>query len=203
MLDRKRWGIIVAAVMILVVGSFWAQWQKTSTGGTVSTAVSAPGKAGHAPEAQAADTIVVHVSGMVNKAGLVRLPNGSRVDDAVQAAGGFAAQADRDTVNLAEKVKDGMQIRILPLAQEQPLGEGAGNGNKAGSASTQAARGKISINRAAAAELDSLPGIGPALAERIVEYRQTNGMFTNITDLRKVSGIGDAKFNQIKDKVEL
>jgi len=136
--------------------------------------------------------VVVYVSGGVNKPGVVKVPATSRVIDVINAAGGLAAGASVDNVNLAQKVVDGMHIKVPVMLNNQQA------------ESFQPAKGaKVSINRATEQELDSLPGIGPALARRIVEYRQTNGPFKELADLKKVPGIGEAKFRQIENMIDL
>ena len=131
----------------------------------------------------------VYVSGAVKHPGLVRLEEGGRFADALEAAGGATANADLGKVNLAQAVKDGQQI-VVPSALQQ---EEALNGGE----------GKININSANKEELDKLPGVGPAMAEKIIEYRKTHGSYQNITDLKKVKGMGEAKFNKLKDKLAI
>jgi competence protein ComEA len=134
--------------------------------------------------------LVVYVSGAVANPGVYSLPDGSRVADALNAAGGATAEADLSRINLAKHVSDAEQVHIPKIGEAAP---------------TQAApgvpSGKININTATAAELDQLPGIGPALAQRIIDYRTQNGPFKTIEDLKKVKGIGDALFEQIKDRI--
>ncbi len=152
--------------------------------------------------------IVVYVSGAVNRPGLVRLAEGARAQEAVDACGGFLPTADRDGVNLAQKLKDGMQVKvpekvILPSAGT-PQGEAALQaGGAKGGAIAVLPDGRININVADEKELDKLPGIGPAMAKRIVEYRMENGPFQTPEEIKHVKGIGDAKFEKMKDKIAL
>ncbi len=125
--------------------------------------------------------IVVHVTGAVMSPGVYELPDGSRVVDAIQAAGGFAEGAADEHLNLAAKLSDGQRIRV-PWLSEIKEGEG---------------KVLININTATAAQLQSLPGIGPAIAQRIVEYREKSGPFSRAEDLMKVSGIGPKVFANI------
>ncbi|MCP2327187.1 competence protein ComEA [Hamadaea flava] len=131
--------------------------------------------------------LIVAVSGKVKFPGLVRLPAGARVADAIEAAGGVLPGTDLSTVNLARKVADGELITVGAPANT--------------TASGTAADGKVNLNTATAAQLDALPGVGPVLAERIVAYRDRKGGFRNVGELRQVEGIGDAKFEQLKDLV--
>ena len=134
-------------------------------------------------------TIVVAVQGRVVHPGLYRLPPGSRVADALDAAGGALPGVDLSYVNLARKLADGELLLIGTTAPPDQPGAGAPAG------------GKVDLNTATVAQLDALPGVGPALAQRILAYRTEHGGFRSVDDLRKVPGIGDAKFAQLKDLV--
>lgn len=127
--------------------------------------------------------ITVHVAGEVVSPGLVRIPPGSRVADAIAAAGGFTLAAEPATLNLAAPVADGQQVVV------------------GGAGSFEVPPGKVSLNRASAAELEVLNGVGPVLASRIVAYREANGLFTSVEDLLDVSGIGEAKLATIRETV--
>lgn len=134
--------------------------------------------------------------------GVRELAEGARVQDAVDAAGGFADGAARDALNLARVLADGEQI-VVP-SQEEAVSEpvAAVDGGDAGSgAAASPTGGKIDLNRATAAELDALPGVGPSTAEKIVADREANGPFRTVEDLKRVSGIGDKKFADLADLV--
>lgn len=132
--------------------------------------------------------IVVDVSGAVPRPGVYELPEGSRVRDVVQAAGGFLAEADKSQVNLAAPLVDGQKVEIPYAAgMEAP-------------AATQPAI-LLDINYASVEELETLPGIGPTLAENIVMYREENGPFLRIEDIMNVPGIGESTFERIKDLI--
>jgi len=146
---------------------------------------------------EAVAQVTVDVAGAVKVPGVYTLPANSRVMDAIKAAGDKLKGADLSDINLARVVKDGEQIYIYPP-------------NKSGSAmriSPQRAKAKatgpIALNRASAKELESLDGIGPVLAARIVAYRNQNGPFLTVDDLMKVSGIGSIKFAQFKEKLRV
>lgn len=137
--------------------------------------------------------IFVDVTGAVNKPGVYSLTGKSRVIDAIKAAGDSAPGADLSTINLARILNDGEQIYVDSTVV-----------NSAGvRVSKSVHAGPININRATAHQLDALDGIGPVIAQRIVDYRKVNGSFVSIDDLQKVSGIGAAKFAQIKAKVRI
>ena len=141
--------------------------------------------------------VTVDVAGAVNKPGVYSLPINSRVIDALKAAGETLNGADLSDINLARVIKDGEQVYIYPPQK----------GGSSVRVSPQRAKAKqtgpIALNRASAKELESLDGIGPVLAARIVAYRKVNGPFLNVEDLLKVSGIGTAKFGQFKEKLRV
>jgi len=143
------------------------------------------------PEASAevefSGSLFVHVVGEVKQPGLYELDLGARVSDAVETAGGFTPDAEQSSVNLARNLSDGEQVIIASKSQF----------NQAGGSSL------VSLNRATAEDLDSLPGVGPALASRILEHRALIGAFSDIRQLREVSGIGEKMFAKIKDLVTL
>ena len=134
--------------------------------------------------------LYVHVVGEVKSPGMYQLPIGARLVDAVFAAGGLTEEADNASVNLARELTDGEQIIVFSISQE---GEAAGS----------TASGLVSLNRAGDKELEELPGIGPALAGRIVAWREANGGFKSVQDLLKVSGIGENLLAGVIDLVTL
>ena len=131
--------------------------------------------------------IYIDVAGKVKKPGVYQIPQGSRAIDAINAAGGAKTGVDLSDINLAHVLVDGEQIYVGYQVGRSDIG----------------ATGKININRATQSEFDTLPGIGPVLAARIITYRNKNGLFTTVEDLQKVSGIGGAKFNDIKDRLRI
>ncbi len=137
--------------------------------------------------------IFVDVTGAVNRPGVYSLTGRSRVIDAIKAAGDSAPGADLSTINLARMLNDGEQIYVDSTVVNS-------SGQRV---SKKVASGPININRATLRQLDALDGIGPVIAGRIIEYRKKNGSFLTIDDLQKVSGIGAAKFAQIKSKVRI
>ena len=145
--------------------------------------------------------ITVYVSGAVARPGLYELPAGIRAQEAVEAAGGFTEAANQEKVNLAKKLKDGSQVNVPALkgSQKAITGTNASAGT-ASIGSQQKQAGLVNINTANITELDSLPGVGEVTAQRIVEYRQQHS-FTRIEDIMQVKGIGEAKFNKMKDRL--
>ena len=143
----------------------------------------------------APEVVVLHVLGAVVDPGIVELPLGSRVVDAIAAAGGPTDDADLAAVNLARVVADGEQLR-LPAVGEVPPAAPAAGGGSAG-ASTD---GRININTADAAGLEQLPGVGPAIAARIIAWREQNGPFRSVDELSSVSGIGEKTLDGLRDQ---
>ncbi|GAA3255703.1 hypothetical protein GCM10010532_105230 [Dactylosporangium siamense] len=191
--DPGRRGVrvlAVVAVLVVCVAAFLA-WRARPqvTPAPPTAAVSAVPSA--APSGAAA-RLVVSVNGKVHRPGLVELPAGARVADAITAAGGALPGTDLTGLNLARKVVDGEMISVGVPAPPggAPAVPGGGGGG-----------GPVNLNTATVTELQTLPGIGEVLAQRIVEYRDRHGGFRAVTDLRQVEGIGDAKFQQLKDKV--
>ena len=137
--------------------------------------------------------IFVDVTGAVNNPGVYTLTGRSRVIDAIKAAGDSAPGADLSTINLARVLNDGEQIYV-----DSTIVNSSGQ-----RVSKKVPSGPININRATLRQLDALDGIGPVIAGRIIEYRKKNGSFLTVDDLQKVSGIGAAKFAQIKSKVRI
>ena len=138
--------------------------------------------------------LTVHVAGAVCHPGVVRMREGDRVIDAIEEAGGPLPEADLESLNLAQQVNDGQKILVHKVGEN--AGERPGIPGETGG-------GKVNINLASHSELEELPGIGPTLAERITAYREKAGGFRSIEELKQVSGIGEKKFEEIKDLVEL
>ncbi|MBR6459435.1 MAG: helix-hairpin-helix domain-containing protein [Actinomycetaceae bacterium] len=148
-------------------------------------------------ESSSAD-IVVYISGAVAAPGVYTLPAGSRVNNGVEAAGGLSQDAQSALVNLASTLSDGEHIHI-PAQGEDVLTPNTAGGAQVPDGSS----GKININTASAAQLEELPGIGPALSQTIISWREDNGRFASPEDLLEVSGIGQAKYAKLKDLVSV
>lgn len=182
---RRGLTALVAVVVLAAVLAGWAAWRSRPVVEPAEPLKVIPSRA-----TSASSLVVVAVAGRVRKPGLVRLPTGSRVADAVVAAGGALPGADLTTVNLARKLVDGEQIVVGgPTTQGQgPIAHGQ-------------APALVNLNSATAEQLDALPGVGPVLAKRIVDYRTQHGPFGSVDQLREVSGIGAAKFASLRNKV--
>jgi competence protein ComEA len=179
-----------AALILLLVGVGCAVLVTAVTPHGSSTVVQpSPSASDTAQDAAGGPVIYVHILGQVARPGLYALDDGARGVDIVAAAGGFTAKADPAGINLARFLTDGEQIVVPAIGEVLASGGGA------------AAGGKIDLNTADAAALDTLPRIGPALAERILDWRERNGRFASVEDLLAVPGIGDAILEGLRDLV--
>lgn len=152
--------------------------------------------------AEAKDAIVVDVAGAVASPGVVELKDGARVADALGAAGGLAEDADLTSVNRAARLTDGQRVYVPRVGEQVAPAEGDGSAGAAGEGTQSTATGQaVNINTAGLAELDALPGVGPATAQAIIDDREANGPFTAPEDLMRVSGIGEKKFEKLKSSI--
>jgi len=191
--EGRRWATrgrvaAVAAAALLVLGAVVVLRAVQETPSVVVPAA-AGATVGAAPAE--APEVVVHVVGQVLQPGLVHLPAGARLADAIDAAGGAGPEADLAAINLARVLTDGEQV-VVPRPGEQPQSAGAAGADPA-----------IDLNTAATADLDTLPGIGPVLAQRIVDWRTEHGAFTAVDELAEVRGIGSSLLEGLHDLVRV
>lgn len=183
----------LVAVALLVLAALVVGVRHLSAGGGAAPLVVAPVRPRAAPAVARAPraALVVDVEGAVRRPGLVRLPSGSRVSDAVARAGGLTAKASRAGVNLAAPVADGQQVLV-------PAAGAAGAGSTGAGAP---AAGPISLSAATAEQLDTLPGIGPVTAQKIVDFRTQHGPFRSVEALDAIPGIGPARIAELQGLV--
>lgn len=201
--------VLIAAVAAIIVtvasgpgSTEWvdpdeaAQSAESTPGGPAVDGVPGAGEpANHIPHDVSHDAVFVHVLGAVTSPGLYQLTGGARVVDVIAAAGGLAKDADPGGVNLARIVGDGEQLYVPTVGEDVPLAQGSDAATAGG------AGGLININRASQAELELLPRVGPALAQRIIDWRDSFGSFTSVDDLMSVTGIGEKTLAGLKDLV--
>ncbi|PPL18688.1 ComEA family DNA-binding protein [Microterricola pindariensis] len=195
---------LVAAVLVSAFGSAGADETIPLGEGSIAPsagALDAPDASGGPDVAEA--PLYVHVWGAVADAGLYQVAAGSRVVDVIAAAGGFTDDADPAGVNLARALSDGEQLHVPRVGEVPPpaaVSPGGAGGTSGGAAGADA-QPLINLNTATQAELETLPQIGPALAQRILDWRAANGGFDTVEDLRSVTGIGAKTFDGLRDKV--
>ena len=195
--------MLVAALVLAgaAVVRFWPQGA-ASTGDDFQVALAAQeDETSESLSVQSSGEIAVDVEGAVKHPGLYMVAAGSRIGDAIEAAGGVTNKAASGQVNLAQSLEDGQQVYV-PSKQEGSSRRSSDSGSGSagsGGATASSAGDKININTATAEELQALPGIGEALSQRIVDYRDANGAFSQVEDITNVSGIGDAILANIKD----
>lgn len=198
---QQRWvimiliGALVAGTMILAVryyseGTRNEQVIDLENGETTDQAVDDA----TAPVTQKA---YVHVCGQVRKPGVYQLPVDARVFQAIDAAGGATEEADQAAINLAARINDGEQIYLPKKGEAVRTASGTGRQGR-GSGSKAKPKWPLDINQASAEQLDFVPGIGPSMASKIIEYREQNGSFASLDDLKQVSGVGEKKLAQFR-----
>lgn len=188
-LSRFQTTVIAGLVLMLALGSVIAY--SRSRPRTIRVLDSRSTEEG----ASRPQELTVHVAGAVNSPGLYTIAEGSRVADVLSKAGGAAPDAILDNLNLAAKLKDGEKVLVPRQAGTASGEDAAPQGDSSSSA--------VNINTASVDELDKLPGVGPSLAKRIVEYRNKNGQFSSVEELDNVSGIGPSKLESLKDLVTI
>ena len=190
-LNRAQAAVGLALVLVAIAAGIW--WEARAAEPPPMSAQPASVSEGVVtdPAITVHLAITVHVAGLVSRPGLVDLPEGSRVADAIAAAGGLLPGANAESINLAAPVADGEQIVVAGPGPESPASR------------SEVPGGKLRLNLATAAELDSLPGVGPVIAERIVSYREEFGPFRSIDDLLDVPGIGEARLADLRDRLQV
>lgn len=207
----KRQAAVLLAMTALALGVVFYLWPDgdplqstgkpvTVTGGGVTQTPSAPQDTGSGTTtgpAVSGEKLVVFVTGAVKAPGVYELPGSSRIEDAVKAAGGFGLMADTQRLNLAQPLKDGDSV-VVPAAPEG-MRDASATAVSGGSGDNSVVR----LNTATAAQLETLPGIGPALAGRIIEHRSRHGAFRRIEDIQLVPGIGAGRYEKMKGRLAL
>lgn len=225
-LNLKQKKIIAIILIILVIITYYYLYLKNSTeeisNQDLEVNNTQESNQTNETEKETEETIVVHISGAVNIEGIVELEAESRIANAIEKAGGVKENADMTDINLAYPLEDGMKIHI-PTKEETEANKNNENmidesyvtsssggvsskedtNSIQGSSKSTTSNAKVNINTATQEELDTLPGIGPSIASKIIDYREQNGKFNSIEEIKEVSGIGDAKYEKIKDSITI
>jgi competence protein ComEA len=211
-MDPRAWRLlaIFGGISLIVIGWFWLQGRPSAVQSVHDPAASSAlasrspisgtpiSGAVNSGAVIAADEVVVHVAGDVRKPGLQHLPAGSRVADAITAAGGVSTSKAENSVNLARLLIDGEQVIVGAGPQQVSAGQQVGNTQGSGVSSR-----KVRLNSANQQELETLPGVGPSLAQRILAFRTANGSFHSVDELDDVSGIGPATLTRLRPLLQL
>jgi competence protein ComEA len=223
--DSDAGGVVVSGAPTAADGGATGAAGSSGAGGASGAASGPPGASSGAAATAGAERVVVHVLGAVRRDGVVSLAPSSRVTDAIERAGGATADADLDRLNLARVLTDGERLYVprvgeadIPEALGPVSGDGAGTGTGGGAAGgggtgtggagggsdpTASDLAVVDLNTADQAALETLPGIGPGLAGRILAWRDEHGRFAAVEDLLDVSGIGDLRFAELRDRVRV
>ena len=192
---------LAAVVVVVLVGCGWTAYSLLQARSTpVAVAATPTVLASPTATPSPTTTVLVHVLGAVRSPGVVKLPQGSRVADAIAKAGGLTAAADPGELNLAAAVTDGSQLVIG--TRGRPRGELRGDGVE-GVVSGKAGSATVSLNTATLEQLDTLPGVGPVTAQRILDWRKEHGRVTTVTELQEVDGIGPKTYADIASNVRV
>lgn len=198
MLKNKNLIIICVCFIILVLGIFYASFKDKLVGEeyTFEDDVVETKEEKVVEEVK----IIIHVAGEVNNPGIISLKQGSRIIDAIESAGGLTEDADISNVNLAYELEDAQKIYIPSIYDLEEIAVIQENSENILSSGVKK-NSKVNINKANEGELQNLTGIGLSIAKRIVQYRNENGNFKNLEDIKNVSGIGESKYENIKDEI--
>lgn len=205
---KVPWSIVVVLVIVLAVLGAWVFFSSSSDEvlfpekevSSHPTDFSVEELSESSPSALSVSSVWVHVVGAVKSPGLYELPDQSRVADAISAAQGLVEDANSDSINLASKVSDGQQIRVLFQGQSSDMFSETSTSHRQVDGISSSL---VNINTASAEELETLPRVGPATAQKIIEFRQAHGGFRDVTELESVSGIGPALLERLRPLVRV
>jgi len=194
--------LLITAALVIILTSAAAFIYLYGKSETISIETSAKTRdtGGSAIEEKTAstDTVYVDVSGCIKTPGVYELPYGSRIFEAIEKAGGFTKHADRALINQAETITDGMKINVPDKRDTEENGSGEAHVSGNGASDTDEL---ININTAGSEELQQISGIGPVTAEKIIRYREENGAFGSVEDIKNVSGIGEKTLEKMKPQI--
>lgn len=198
-IDKKQLIIIISAILVIIIFIFiYFNFNNLDDSDDLYLSDTSENTSSENYIDTQSKKIIVHISGCVENEGIVELTEGSRINDAINSAGGYTLDADLNKINLAYPVKDGEKIYIPSVTDDE---EDLALVSASNLGAQENDSGLININTATQTELETLPGIGPSTALKIIQYRKNNGDFDSIEELQDVPGIGESKFNTIKDSI--
>ena len=205
-LKNRKIFIIIGGLIIFFIG--WKLYNRTESFNVEEAIISEKNIINENSTEEAEEMVVIHITGEVKKPGVVKLKQGTRIEDVISAAGGLTENADISNVNLAYVVEDGTKIRIPSSDEEnndeQYITTDSGKDIVVSNENNESPNNIfVNINTATQTELEQLPGIGASIATRIIDYRSKNGKFKSIEDIKNVTGIGDSKYEKIKDNIKV
>ncbi len=208
---EKKQKIIIAIVLLFMVGVIiyycYTCFQKTNEeifSSTEETNEIQEETEKNNEEKEDDEEIIIDIAGQVQKEGIIKLKEGSRIADAIEKAGGLKENASTKNINLAYKLEDGQKIYIPSKEEDQNQTTYITDSESGSVSNIQANQEKvININTATQEQLEDIPGIGESTAQKIITYRNENGKFKTIEEIKNVSGIGEAKFNQMKEYIKV
>ena len=206
---KQKKNLIIIIGIIILVGIYWIFNISTNTQDitTQDNMLEIAENTNEDDEESDGDIIIVHITGGVQEPGTVKLKEDSRIEDAIEAAGGLTEDSDISDVNLAYVLEDGIKLRIPTIddsddkEESSYITEGSGKNVILEDNSESSSSSIVNINKATQTELETLPGIGPSLASKIIEYRESNGKFSKKEDIKNVTGIGDSKYANIEELI--
>lgn len=201
--QKKIIGVVIGIVLLILAYFYYQKTQEPLIDDQQNLEITQ-----NETEEKTEEKIKVHVSGAVVQEGVIELEANARVIDAIEKAGGTKEEADMKEVNLAETLEDGMKIYIPTKEEQKKIEEEnttiTNEANTTSKTITQTnKKEKINLNTASLEELDTLPGIGPSTAQKIIDYRKEKGKFKSIEEIKEVSGIGESKYEKIKSLIEI
>ncbi len=198
-IDRKHIIIAISAILVLIIFIFiYIKFNNFNNSDNLYLSDISQNTNSDSSSNISNKKIIVHISGCVVNEGIVELSEGARINDAINSAGGYTLDADLNKLNLAYQLKDGEKIYVPSINDED---ENISVLSSSNSSSQTNDSSLININTASQSELETLSGIGPSTALKIIQYRKDNGNFDSIEDIKNVPGIGDSKFNTIKNSI--
>ncbi len=192
--------VIAVIVAIFAVVYYFFNNQKSSSYENILTSEVIINNVSSEEKSEETGKIKVYVTGEVNSPGVIELEEGARIEDAIQKAGGIKPEANLKEINLASEIEDGEKIYVPNLVEQV---EETTLSSESEANTSSKSEGKVNINKASVSELTSIPGVGASTAQKIITYREENGKFKTIEDIKNVSGIGDSKYNSMKDFISV